>query len=113
MLSRLISQSLGLYGHFNATGCLRFYPNSNFDSIYGSRDSVVGIATGCGLDYRGVKNFLFSMSSRPTLGFTQPPIKLFPEDFSQEARRSGREADRSPPASAEVQKMWIYTSTFP
>jgi hypothetical protein len=25
-------------------------------------------------------------------------------------KRPGREADRSPPASAEVKKMWIYTS---
>jgi hypothetical protein len=25
----------------------------------------------------------------------------------------GREADHSPPASAEVKKMWIYTSTLP
>jgi hypothetical protein len=41
-----------------------------------SRDSVVGIATGYGLDDRGVgvrvpvgvKDFLFSTSSRPALG---------------------------------------------
>jgi hypothetical protein len=26
-------------------------------------------------------------------------------------KRQGREADHSPPASAEVKKMWIYTST--
>jgi hypothetical protein len=47
------------------------------------RDSAVGIAAGYGLhDRRGrslnsgrVKNFLFSMSSRPALGSTQPPIK--------------------------------------
>jgi hypothetical protein len=25
----------------------------------------------------------------------------------------GREVDRSPPADAEVKKMWIYTSTSP
>jgi hypothetical protein len=28
-------------------------------------------------------------------------------------KRPGREADHSPPASAEVKKMWIYTSTPP
>jgi hypothetical protein len=28
-------------------------------------------------------------------------------------KRKGREADHSPPASAEVKKMWIYTSTPP
>jgi hypothetical protein len=28
-------------------------------------------------------------------------------------KRPGREADHSPPTSAEVNKMWIYTSTPP
>jgi hypothetical protein len=28
-------------------------------------------------------------------------------------KAAGREADHSPPASAEVKKMWIYTSTPP
>jgi hypothetical protein len=28
-------------------------------------------------------------------------------------KRPGREADHSPPASTEVKKMWIYTSTPP
>jgi hypothetical protein len=27
-------------------------------------------------------------------------------------KRQGREADHSPPTSAEVKKMWIYTSTL-
>jgi hypothetical protein len=48
-----------------------------------SRDRVVGIATGCSLDKRGirssspdrVKNFLFSTSSRPPLVPIQPPIE--------------------------------------
>jgi hypothetical protein len=50
--------------------------------ITGSRDRVVGILTGYGLDDRGVgvrvcgvKNFLFSMSSRPTRETSQLPIK--------------------------------------
>jgi hypothetical protein len=30
-----------------------------------------------------------------------------------EVKRQVREADHSPPASAEVKKMWIYTSTLP
>jgi hypothetical protein len=33
--------------------------------------------------------------------------------FPGGVKRSGREADHSPPASAEVKKMWIYTSTPP
>jgi hypothetical protein len=68
-----------------------------------SRVSVVGIATGYGLDDRGVgvpspgrvKKFLFSTSSRTTLS---PGIK-----------RPGREADHSPLTSAEVKKRWVYT----
>jgi hypothetical protein len=33
--------------------------------------------------------------------------------LSPGVKRQGREADHSPPASAEVKKMWIYTSTPP
>jgi hypothetical protein len=79
------------------------------------RDSVVSIATGYGLDDRGVslspsrvKNFLFSTASRPALGPTQPAIQWVPG-----VKLQGREADQSPPTSAEVNKMWIYTSTPP
>jgi hypothetical protein len=52
-----------------------------------------------------VKNFLFSTSSRPALG---PPS--FP---SPGVKRPEREADHSPPASAEVKKMWINISNPP
>jgi hypothetical protein len=60
-----------------------------------------------------VKNFLFSASSRPDLGPTQPPIQWVPGSLSPGIKRQGREADYSPPASAEVMKLWIYTSTPP
>jgi hypothetical protein len=60
-----------------------------------------------------VKNFLLFMSSRPALGSTQPPIHWVPGAPSSRVKRPGREADRSPPASAEVKKMWFYTSTPP
>jgi hypothetical protein len=86
-------------------------------SVY-SRDRVVGIATGYGLDDGEdrssspgrVKNLLFSTSSRPALGSTQPSIQWVPGSLSLGVRRPGREADHSPPAGAEVKKMWIYTS---
>jgi hypothetical protein len=55
-----------------------------------------------------VKNILFSTSSRRSLGSTQPPIQWVPG-----VKRPGLEADHSPPASAEVKKMWIYTSISP
>jgi hypothetical protein len=81
-----------------------------------SWDSSVGIATGYGLEYRWVgvpsvgrvTNFLFSTSSRPALEPTQPPIQWVPGAFSPGVKRQVREADHSPPTSAEVKKTWIY-----
>jgi hypothetical protein len=58
-----------------------------------------------------VKNFHFSMSSRPPMGSIQPPIQWVPGALSPGVKRPGSETDHSPPTSAEVKKMWIYTST--
>jgi hypothetical protein len=60
-----------------------------------------------------VKKFLFSTSSRPALGPTQPFIELASGALSPGLKRPGREADHSLPASAEFKKTWIYTSTAP
>jgi hypothetical protein len=60
-----------------------------------------------------VKNFLFSTSSRPALGSTQPHILWVQGALSPGVKLRGHEADNSPPASVEVKKMWIYTSTPP
>jgi hypothetical protein len=72
-----------------------------------SRDSVVGIATSYGLDDRGVGvrvlvgSRIFSSPNRPDRqGALSPRIK-----------RPGREVDHKPQTSAEVKKMWSYTST--
>jgi hypothetical protein len=87
--------------------------------IVGSRDGVFGIATGYGLDDRGigvrvpVGSRIFSTSSRPAVGPTKPLIQWVPGALSAGVKRQGREADHSPPPSAEVKKMWIYTSTPP
>jgi hypothetical protein len=84
-----------------------------------SRGSSVGIATAYGLDDRRVAvrvligSRIFSISSRQALGPTQPPIQWVPGVLSPGVKRQGREAHHSPPASAEVKKMWIYTSTPP
>jgi hypothetical protein len=73
-----------------------------------SLDRAVGVSsTG------RVKNFLLCTSSRPALGYIQPPIQWTPRAFSPGVKRPGCEADHSPSASAEVKKMWIYTSTPP
>jgi hypothetical protein len=56
---------------------------------------------------------LLAMSSRPVLGPSPPPIQWIPGALSPGVKRTGREADHSPPTSAEVKKAWIYTSTPP
>jgi hypothetical protein len=86
-----------------------------------SQGSRVGIVTGYGLDDQGVgvqvlteaKNFHLPMYSRPALGPTQPPIQWVSGALSPGVKRPGREADHSHPASAEVKKTWVYTSTPP
>jgi hypothetical protein len=60
-----------------------------------------------------VKNFLFSTSSRPALGSTQPPIQWVAEALSSAVKWPGREAVHSPPASAEPKIIWIYISIPP
>jgi hypothetical protein len=69
--------------------------------------SEVGIVTGYGTDGRGSipgrgNIFLFSTASRPAMGPTQPLIQKVPRALFQRAKRSGSEADHSPPFSAEV-----------
>jgi hypothetical protein len=60
-----------------------------------------------------VKNFIFSTSSRPALETTQPPSQRVPGNLSPGVKWLEREADHSPPTSAEVKKTWIYTATPP
>jgi hypothetical protein len=48
--------------------------------------------------------FLFDTASRPGLGPTQPPIRWLPEALSLGVKWPGREADHSPPSSAEVKE---------
>jgi hypothetical protein len=83
--------------------------NITLPSMARSRGSSVGIATGCGLDDQGV-GVRVPMGARifNSPCPAQPPIQWVPG-----VKRPGREADDSPPASAEVKKMWIYTSTPP
>jgi hypothetical protein len=85
-----------------------------------SRDSAVGIAIGYGLDDGGVGvrvpvgSRIFSSPRRPDrLRPTQPHIQWIPGALSSGVKRPGREADHSPPTSAEVKEIWIYTATPP
>jgi hypothetical protein len=81
-----------------------------------SRDSVVGIVTGYGLDDRGV-GVGVPVGSRIFVqtgsGVHLSSYQMGTGGSSPGIKRPGREADHSPPASAEVKKMWIYTSTAP
>jgi hypothetical protein len=91
---------------------LYHYIGINYSLIpLGSCDSVVSIATGYGLYYRGVGvrvpvgSRIFSSPHRPDRLWGPP--NLLSNGYQE------READHSPPASAEVKKMWIYTSIPP
>jgi hypothetical protein len=58
-----------------------------------------------GIDsWRGLGIFLFSTVSKTALGPTQPPIQWVPGALSLGVKRSEREADHSPPFSAEVKE---------
>jgi hypothetical protein len=51
---------------------------------------------------RGMGIFLFTTVSKTALGPTQPPIQWVPAVLSLGVKRPGREADHSPPSSAEA-----------
>jgi hypothetical protein len=84
--------------------------------IHGSRvaraQSIQRWATGWTIEVlgfntrRGLGIFLLTTESRTALGPTQPPIQWVLGALSLEAKRPGREADHSPPSSAEV-KEWV------
>jgi hypothetical protein len=62
---------------------------------------------------RGLGIFIFTTASRTSLGPTQPPIQRVPGALFLGVNRLEREADHSPPSSAEVKNAWSYTSTPP
>jgi hypothetical protein len=74
----------------------------------------VSIVTGWATGVRFSAGIFFSATaSRPTLGPMQLRIlKWVPGALSLVVERSGREADHSPPSSAEVKNAWSYTSTY-
>jgi hypothetical protein len=56
---------------------------------------------------------IFSSPPRPDRrwGPTQPPIQLVLGSLSLGVKRSGREADHSPPSNTEVKNVWCYNFT--
>jgi hypothetical protein len=118
---------------------VRWHACSNYDRIYESRleyvylialcnfvvvsrDSAVGIETGYVLDNQGVGVQVpvggqeFSLLYVVQTGSGARPASYpmgVPGALSPGVKRPWREADRSPPTSAEVKKTWVYTSTPP
>jgi hypothetical protein len=70
------------------------------------------VALGYGLEDRGFESlhglgiFLFTTTSRTSLGPTQPPIQCVPGALFLGIKRPGREAAHSPPSSAEAKNAW-------
>jgi hypothetical protein len=80
----------------------------------GSRDSSVGIATGYGGGRPGGAGVRIPVG----IHIVQTGSVVHPTSYKMGTggsfpgvKRQGREVDHSPPTSAEVKKMWIYTST--
>jgi hypothetical protein len=81
----------------------------------GSGNSGVGIATGYGLDGRGVGVRISAGSrifSSPRCSDRLWGAPNLPSN-GYRVKRPGRETDHSHPASAEVKKTWIYISALP
>jgi hypothetical protein len=52
--------------------------------------------------FLAVEDFLFFAESGSVLRSTQPPMQWIQRDLSAGIKRQGREAEHSPPSSAEV-----------
>jgi hypothetical protein len=66
--------------------------------------------------WQGLGIFLFTTTSRMTLGHTQSSIQWVPGALSLGVKQPGHEADHSPPSSAEVKEcveLYIYSPYMP
>jgi hypothetical protein len=61
---------------------------------------------------QGQDRFLYSAVSKPALGPSQPSVWWVPATLSLEIKRSGREADHSPPSSSEVKNNGAIITIF-
>jgi hypothetical protein len=86
-----------------------------------SRGSSVSIATGYGLDNQEEREFESRYGKKCSLlhivqtgsGVHTTSYKMGTVGSFPRVKLQGREADNSPPPTAEIKKMWIYTSTPP
>jgi hypothetical protein len=78
-------------------------PHGLGHTIDAVRNSLTNNYKSSGLDFRQVRDIcLHSTASRPTLRSTQPPIQWMQAFFPRGLKRSGHEAEHSPPSSIEV-----------
>jgi hypothetical protein len=101
--------------HFISLPCLLHASHSSFDHL---TQLVQRLATGwtaemSEFESRMDKIFLLFTSSRPVLGPIWPPTQQLPGAVSPWVKRRGRDADHSPPTSAEIKNSWISTSDSP
>jgi hypothetical protein len=90
------------------------------DSLLKSRGSSVSIVTTlralrpryCSQKV-GKGLFLFTTTSRPTVGPTQPPVQWVRGALCLELKRPWHEGNHSPSCSAEIKNAWNCTSTPP
>jgi hypothetical protein len=66
-----------------------------------------------GFDSRQVMKFFSIHHVQAGPGPTQPPVQWVPRALSPGLKRPEREADNSPPSSAEVKNAWRCTSAHP
>jgi hypothetical protein len=83
--------------------------------VPGSRDSAVGITTRYGLTTERSERESWQGQEFSLLYVVQTGSGVHPTSYTMGTgvKRPEREADHSPPTSAEAKKMWIYTSTPP
>jgi hypothetical protein len=91
-----------------------------YKTVVTAKVSVVGIAIGYWLDDRGVGGRIPIGSRIFASSIVQTGSGVHPTSYTMGTggsfpglKRPGREDDHSPPTSAEVKKMLIYTSTSP
>jgi hypothetical protein len=103
-----------IFQYLSAAFSKKFLSNGTETSVCKHVPSVSSSMTNSwGLEFeswRG-KNVHFSMSSRISLGLTQPHIQWVPGLLPRGVKWRGHEADHSTPTINEVKKMWVYTST--
>jgi hypothetical protein len=93
-------------------------PNSDHPVLNQPRNfNLTGIALGYGLDDRDSRVPVLAAAGNFSLHLLWGPSSLlfngYRELFPWGLKRPGREADHSPPSSAEVKNAWSYTSTSP